>query len=110
MHIIGEIENKTCLLVDDMVDTAGTLCNAAEALKKHGAKKVIAYATHPILSGPAIERLNKSALDELVVTDSVPLNKEARSCKVVRQLSLAEMLSEAMRRISNEESLSAMFR
>lgn len=110
MHIIGEIENRTCLIVDDMVDTAGTLCNAADALKKHGAKRVVAYSTHPILSGPAVERLKKSALDELVVTDSIPLSAEAKGCKAIRQLTLSDMLSEAMRRISNEESLSAMFR
>jgi len=110
MHLIGEIENKTCLLVDDMVDTAGTLCNAALALKERGAKKVVAYATHPVLSGPAIERLNNSEMDELVVTDSIPLSDAAKKCKVIRQLSLANMLAEAMRRISNEESLSAMFR
>jgi len=109
MNIIGDIEGRTCLLVDDMVDTAGTLCNASDALKEHGAKKVIAYATHPVLSGPAIERLNASSLDELVVADSIPLSKEAKKCKVVRQLSLSNMLAEAMRRISNEESLSAMF-
>lgn len=109
MHIIGDVEGRTCLLVDDMVDTAGTLCNAAIALKEHGAKKVIAYATHPVLSGPAIERLKSSELDELVVTDSIPLSEEAKKCKVVRQLSLSNMLAEAMRRISNEESLSAMF-
>ncbi|WP_018276954.1 ribose-phosphate pyrophosphokinase [Teredinibacter turnerae] len=109
MHLIGEIENRTCLLVDDMVDTAGTLCNAAQALKDRGAKKVIAYATHPVLSGPAIERLNNSVLDELVVTDSIPLSKEGKNCKVIRQLTLSNMLAEAMRRISNEESLSAMF-
>lgn len=109
MNIIGEVENRTCVLVDDMVDTAGTLCNAADALKKHGAKKVVAYATHPVLSGPAISRLNNSQIDELVVTDSIPLSEEGKKCKVVRQLSLADMLAEAMRRISNEESLSAMF-
>ncbi|WP_370979662.1 ribose-phosphate pyrophosphokinase [Agaribacterium sp. ZY112] len=109
MNIIGEIEGRTCLLVDDMVDTAGTLCNAALALKEHGAKKVVAYATHAVLSGPAIERLNNSELDELVVTDSIPLSEEAKNCQAVRQLSLADMLAEAMRRISNEESLSAMF-
>lgn len=109
MNIIGEIENRTCLLVDDMVDTAGTLTHAAKALKERGAKKVIAYATHAVLSGSAIERLNKSSLDELVVTDSIPLSAEARKCKVIRRLSLADMLAEAMRRISNEESLSAMF-
>lgn len=110
MNIIGEIENRTCLLVDDMVDTAGTLCNAAKALKERGAKKVIAYATHAVLSGPAIERLNGSAMDELVVTDSIPLSAAAKKCKVIRQLTLSNMLAEAMRRISNEESLSAMFR
>ncbi|SMF54461.1 ribose-phosphate pyrophosphokinase [Alteromonadaceae bacterium Bs31] len=109
MHIIGEIENRTCLLVDDMVDTAGTLCNAAQALKDHGAKKVVAYATHPVLSGPAIDRLNNSMMDELVVTDSIPLSPAAKKCKVIRTLSLSNMLAEAMRRISNEESLSAMF-
>lgn len=110
MNIIGDIENRTCLLVDDMVDTAGTLCNAASALKSRGAKGVIAYATHAVLSGPAIERLNKSEMDELVVTDSIPLSQEAKQCKVVRQLTLSTMLAECIRRISNEESLSAMFR
>lgn len=110
MHIIGEIENRTCLLVDDMVDTAGTLCNAASALKERGAKTVVAYATHAVLSGPAIERLNNSDMDELVVTDSIPLSADAKKCKVIRQLTLSNMLAEAMRRISNEESLSAMFR
>ena len=109
MNIIGEIEGRTCLLVDDMVDTAGTLCNAATALKKHGANKVVAYATHPVLSGPAIERLNNSQMDELVVTDSIPLSEEGKACKRIRTLSLSHMLAEAMRRISNEESLSAMF-
>jgi len=109
MNIIGDIENRTCLLVDDMVDTAGTLCNAAEALKERGAKKVIAYATHPVLSGPALDRLNKSELDELVVTDSIPLSAAGKASKVIRELSLDDMLAEAMRRISNEESLSAMF-
>lgn len=110
MHLIGEIEDRTCLLVDDMVDTAGTLCNAAQALKDHGAKKVIAYATHPVLSGNAIEKLNNSMMDELVVTDSIPLSAEASNCNIIRQLTLSNMLAEAMRRISNEESLSAMFR
>ncbi len=110
MHLIGEIDGRTCLLVDDMVDTAGTLCNAAKALKEHGAKKVIAYATHPVLSGNAVEKLMNSTLDELVVTDSIPLSDDAKNCKVIRQLTLSNMLAEAMRRISNEESLSAMFR
>ncbi len=109
MNIIGEIEGRTCLLVDDMVDTAGTLCNAAKALKEHGADKVVAYATHPVLSGPAIERLNNSMMDELVVTDSIPLSKAGKECTVIRTLTLSNMLAEAMRRISNEESLSAMF-
>ncbi|ABD82511.1 ribose-phosphate pyrophosphokinase [Saccharophagus degradans] len=110
MHLIGEVENRTCLLVDDMVDTAGTLCNAAKALKERGAKKVIAYATHPVLSGPAIERLNASEMDELVITDSIPLSDAAKASPKIRQLTLSHMLAEAMRRISNEESLSAMFR
>lgn len=110
MNLIGEVEGKTCLLVDDMVDTAGTLCNAASALKDHGANKVVAYCTHPILSGPAIERINRSKLDELVITDSIPRSKESLGCKRIRELTLSNMLAEAMRRISNEESLSAMFR
>lgn len=110
MNLIGDVEGRTCILVDDMVDTAGTLCNAAKALKEHGAKKVIAYATHAVLSGQAIERLNASEMDELVITDSIPLSSEAKKCKVIRRLSLSSMLAEAMRRISNEESLSAMFR
>lgn len=110
MNLIGEVEGRTCLLVDDMVDTAGTLCNAAGALKDHGAKKVVAYCTHPILSGPAVGRVNNSRLDELVVTDSIPLSQESQVSERVRQLTLSNMLAEAMRRISNEESLSAMFR
>ncbi len=110
MNIIGDVEGRTCLLVDDMVDTAGTLCNAAAALKERGANSVVAYATHAVLSGPAIERLNKSAMDELVVTDSIPLSESAKNCKKIRQLTLSNMMAEAMRRISNEESLSAMFR
>lgn len=110
MNLIGDVEGRTCILVDDMVDTAGTLCNAAKALKERGAKKVIAYATHAVLSGQAIERLNASEMDELVITDSIPLSDEAKKCKVIRRLSLSSMLAEAMRRISNEESLSAMFR
>jgi ribose-phosphate pyrophosphokinase len=110
MNIIGDVSNRTCLLVDDMVDTAGTLCNAAKALKEHGAKRVIAYATHPVLSGNAVQNLNNSVLDELVVTDSIPLRDEVKACAKVRQLTLSRMLAEAMRRLSNEESLSAMFR
>lgn len=110
MNLIGEVDGRTCLLVDDMVDTAGTLCNAAAVLKERGASKVVAYCTHPILSGPAIERINASPLDELVVTDSIPLSAAAKASPRVRQLSLSGMLAEAMRRTNNEESLSAMFR
>jgi ribose-phosphate pyrophosphokinase len=109
MNLIGDVEGRTCLLVDDMVDTAGTLCNAATALKKKGAEKVVAYATHPVLSGKAIENLNNSSMDELVVTDSIPLSEAAQTCTRIRQLPLHGMLSEAIRRLSNEESLSAMF-
>ncbi|WP_255775242.1 ribose-phosphate pyrophosphokinase [Microbulbifer sediminum] len=110
MNIIGEINGRTCLLVDDMVDTAGTLCNAANALKEHGAKKVVAYCTHPVLSGAAIDNLNNSVLDELVVTDSIPLGDKMQRAPKIRQLTLSAMLAESVRRISNEESLSAMFR
>ncbi len=110
MHIIGEIEGRTCLLVDDIIDTAGTLCSAAKALKAQGAKKVVAYCTHPVLSGKAIENLNNSELDQLVVADSIPLSKAAQECSRIRSLTLSKMLAEAMRRLSNEESLSAMFR
>jgi ribose-phosphate pyrophosphokinase len=110
MHIIGDVEGRTCVLVDDMVDTAGTLCQAAAALKKHGAEKVVAYCTHPVLSGPAIERLTTSDLDELVVTDTIPLSAEAQASGRVRQLTCAGLLAESIRRVNNEESISAMFR
>lgn len=110
MNIIGDVSNRTCLLVDDMVDTAGTLCNAAKALKEHGAKKVVAYCTHPVLSGRAIQNLDNSVLDELVITDSIPLTQITADCSRIRQLTLSKMLAEAIRRLSNEESLSAMFR
>lgn len=109
MHIIGEVEGRSCVLVDDLVDTAGTLCQAAGALKEHGAEKVVAYCTHPVLSGGAIRNISDSQLDELVVTDSIPLRPDARACTRIRQLSIAEMLAETIRRISNEESLSSMF-
>ncbi|MFC3853472.1 ribose-phosphate pyrophosphokinase [Salinispirillum marinum] len=109
MNIIGDVTDRTCILVDDMVDTAGTLCMAASALKKFGARKVVAYATHPVLSGPAIERVASADL-QLVVTDSIPLSLEAKQCGNIRQLSMAGILAEAIRRISNEESISAMFR
>ena len=109
MNIIGEVEGRTCVLVDDIVDTAGTLCKAADALKAQGAGKVVAYCTHPVLSGRALENLNSSTLDELVVTDTIPLSLEMRNCTKIRQLSMANLLAEAMRRVSNEESISAMF-
>lgn len=109
MHIIGEVEGRSCVIVDDMVDTAGTLCKAAQALKDHGAKKVIAYCTHAVLSGPAVENISKSALDQLVVTDTIPLSEAAIATNRIRVLSLAPMLAETVRRINNEESLSAMF-
>jgi ribose-phosphate pyrophosphokinase len=109
MHIIGEVEERTCVLVDDLVDTAGTLCQAAKALKAHGAVKVVAYCTHPVLSGHAINNISNSELDELVVTDTIPLRPDAQACPRIRQLSIAEMLAEAIRRISNEESVSSMF-
>jgi len=109
MNIIGEVEGRTCLLVDDIVDTAGTLCKAADALKEHGAARVIAYCTHAVLSGPAIDNLEASSLDTLVVTNSIPLTGRARNCARIRQLSLSGMLGEAIRRVSNEESVSAMF-
>ncbi len=109
MHIIGEVEGRTCLLVDDMVDTAGTLCAAADALKANGAKKVVAYCTHPVLSGRALENLADTSLDELVVTDTIPLSEEAEKNPRIRQLTIADELAESIRRVSNEESLSALF-
>ena len=109
MNIIGDVEDRTCLLVDDIVDTAGTLCKAADALKEAGARQVVAYCTHPVLSGCALENLNNSQLDTLVVTNSIPLSKEAADCGTIRQLSLGQMLAETIRRVSNEESISAMF-
>jgi ribose-phosphate pyrophosphokinase len=109
MNIIGDVEGRSCVLVDDMVDTAGTLCKAAAALKKHGAKKVVAYSTHAVLSGPAIENINGSELDELVVAGTIPLKPNAKDCKKIRQLSIAGLLAETMRRISNEESVSSLF-
>jgi ribose-phosphate pyrophosphokinase len=110
MHVIGDVEGKTCIMVDDIVDTAGTLCAAAQALKGRGAAGVVAYITHPVLSGPAVERIEASDLDEMVVTDTVPLNGTARGCVKITQLSLDRLLAEAIRRVSNEESISAMFR
>ncbi len=109
MHIIGDVADRTCLIVDDMVDTAGTLCKAADALKEQGATRVVAYSTHPVLSGPAIENIMGSNLDSLVVTDTIPLSEEAQKCPRIRQLSMAKLLAESIRRVSNEESISAMF-
>lgn len=109
MNIIGDVVDRTCILVDDIVDTAGTLCKAADALKSAGAKQVVAYCTHPVLSGAAIANLDQSKLDTLVVTNSIPLSEEARNNPRIRQLSLGQMLAEAIRRVSNEESISAMF-
>ncbi len=109
MHIIGEVEGRSCVIVDDLVDTAGTLCQAAKALKEHGAARVMAYCTHPVLSGPAVDNINDSELDELVVTNSIPLRPQAQACPRIRQLSIAELLAETMRRISNDESVSSLF-
>ena len=109
MNIIGEVEGKVCIVPDDIIDTAGTLCNAAKALKDNGAKAVKAYITHPVLSGPAIERLNKSEIDELIVTNSIPLNKDAKKCSKIRVISIANIIAECIARLSNEESLSEMF-
>jgi len=109
MNIIGEVEGRTCMLVDDMVDTAGTLCQAAQALKDEGALKVVAYITHPVLSGGAVEKISQSALDELVVTHTIPLGAEARRAGRIRQLSVAELLAETIRRIRDEESVSSLY-
>lgn len=109
MHIIGEVEGRTCVLIDDLVDTAGTLCQAALALKEHGAAKVVAYCTHPVLSGRALENIENSVLDEMVVTDTIPLKPEARACRKIRQMSVATMLAETMRRVSAEESVSSLY-
>ena len=109
MNIIGDVDGRTCVIIDDLVDTAGTLCNAAGALKDFGAIKVVAYCTHPVLSGNAIKNIENSRLDELVVTDTIPLLSEASTCHRIRQLSVAAMLAESMRRIAESESLSSMF-
>lgn len=109
MNIIGDVKGRQCVLIDDLVDTAGTLCQAAQALKAHGADKVVAYCTHAVLSGKAVENITGSRLDELVVTDTIPLSEDAVQCKKIRQLSIAELLAETMRRISNEESVSSLF-
>jgi ribose-phosphate pyrophosphokinase len=109
MHIIGSVEGKFCVLLDDMVDTAGTLCLAAQALKERGASQVVAYATHPVLSGPAVERITGSVLDELVITDTIPLNDQASACPKIRQLSVAHLLGETIRRMAADESVSSIY-
>lgn len=109
MHIIGDVEDRTCVLMDDIVDTAGTLCEAASALKGQGARRVLGYCTHPVLSGQAVERIEKSELDELVVTDTIPLRPEAKACMRIRQLSISELLAESMRRVAEEASVSTLF-
>ena len=109
MNIIGDVEGRTCVLMDDLVDTAGTLCKAASALKENGAKRVLAYCVHAVLSGAAVARIGESTIDELVVTDTIPLTDEAQKCKKIRQLSVADVLAETIRRISNEDSVSSLF-
>jgi len=109
MHIIGEVEGRCCVLMDDLVDTANTLCEAAAALKRNGAVRVMAYCTHPVLSGSAVERVNNSELDELVVTDTIPLSEAAAASDSIRQLSVAEILAESMRRIADDDSVSSLF-
>ena len=109
MNIIGEVEGKNCVMIDDMVDTAGTLCHAASALKANSAATVAAYITHPVLSGPAVSRIAESELDEIVVTDTIPLSEAAQACTKIRQLSTAELLAETMRRIADEESVSSLY-
>ncbi len=109
MNIIGDVRDRTCIIMDDLVDTANTLCEAAEALKDHGASKVVAYCTHAVLSGGAVARVQGSALDELVITDTIPLREDGKLCSKIRQLSVAGLLAETIRRISNEDSVSSLF-
>jgi ribose-phosphate pyrophosphokinase len=109
MNIIGDVNGRTCVIMDDIVDTANTLCKAATALKEHGAQKVVAYCTHPVLSGGAVPRIAASDMDEIVVTDTIPLSADAQACPKIRQLSCAQLLAETMTRISNEESVSSLF-
>ena len=109
MNIIGEVDGRTCVIMDDMVDTAGTLCKAAEVLKERGAKQVMAYCTHAVLSGSAVQKISASVLDELVVTDTIALRDDARACTKIRQLSVAELLAETIRRINSEDSVSSLF-
>jgi ribose-phosphate pyrophosphokinase len=109
MHIIGDVDGRSCVIMDDIVDTAGTLCKAARALKEHGAKKVMAYCTHPVLSGSAVARIAESDLDEVVVTDTIPLREDAQACERIRVVSISGLLAETIIRISNEESVSSLF-
>jgi len=109
MNIIGEVRDRDCIMIDDLVDTAGTLCNAAGALKENGAKSVCAYITHPVLSGKAIDNINNSVLDELVVTDTIPLSAAAAACDRIRQLSIAELLAETIHRINDDQSVSSLY-
>ena len=109
MNIIGDVEGRSCVLIDDLVDTAGTLCKAAQALKEHGAQRVVAYCSHPVLSGPAVSNINNSLLDELVVSNTIPLHEDAKACERIRQISIAELLAETVRRIANDESVSSLF-
>lgn len=109
MNIIGDVKNRTCVIMDDMVDTANTLCEAANALKENGAERVLAYCTHPVLSGKAVERIQNSALDELVVTDTIPLSEEAKACARIRQLTCAKIMAQTIQRVSNEASVSSLF-
>jgi ribose-phosphate pyrophosphokinase len=109
MNIIGEVRGRTCVIIDDLVDTANTLCEAAKALKGQGAERVLAYCTHPVLSGNAVERISNSALDEIVVTDTIPLREDAAACGRIRTLSISSLLAETMLRISNEDSVSSLF-
>jgi len=109
MHIIGEVEGETCIIVDDMIDTAGTLCQAAAALKAHGAGDIYATATHAVLSGPALERISQSCLKEVLVTNTIPVGEKLGGCPQLRQLSVANLLAEAIRRIHGEESVSSLF-
>ena len=109
MNVIGDVKDKECIIVDDIADTAGTLCNAADALKNEGALKVYAYIVHPVLSGEAIKKISQSKLDQLVVTDTIPLSEEARECEKIRIITMAPTLAEAIRRVNNEESIRAMY-
>jgi len=109
MNIIGDVQGRSCVLVDDMADTAGTLCNAAAALKGHGATRVVAYCTHAVLSGKAVSNIENSSLDELVVSNTIPLTPQAAQCGRIRQLSIAELIAESIRRIHEEESIGTLF-